>query len=80
MKRVSSGLADLDDLFGGLIPGDNIVWVGDDQELLVTSVADPRACSGTLLSIKFKNRRNSSARCRRVMAEITCPDATFKAA
>ena len=34
MKRVSSGLPDLDHLFGGLIPGDNIVWVSSDQELL----------------------------------------------
>lgn len=34
MDRVSSGVADVDALLGGLIPGDNIVWASEDQELL----------------------------------------------
>ncbi|HVE45514.1 MAG TPA: helix-turn-helix domain-containing protein [Acidimicrobiales bacterium] len=34
MEHVSSGVADIDDLLGDLIPGDNIVWVSDYQELL----------------------------------------------
>lgn len=34
MEHVSSGVADIDGLLGGLIPGDNIVWVSDYQELL----------------------------------------------
>lgn len=34
MEHVSSGVADIDDLLGGLIRGDNIVWVSDYQELL----------------------------------------------
>jgi transcriptional regulator with XRE-family HTH domain len=34
MDRVSSGVPDIDDLLGGLIPGDNIVWVSNDAELL----------------------------------------------
>lgn len=34
MERVSSGVTDIDDLLGELIPGDNIVWVSDYQELL----------------------------------------------
>ena len=34
MERVSSGVGDIDELLGALIPGDNIVWVSDYQELL----------------------------------------------
>lgn len=34
LQPVSTGLPDLDDLLGGLLPGDNIVWVSDNQELL----------------------------------------------
>ena len=34
MERVSSGVPDIDDLLGRLIPGDNIVWVSNDGELL----------------------------------------------
>jgi transcriptional regulator with XRE-family HTH domain len=34
MDRVSSGVPDIDDLLGGLIPGDNIVWVSNDAQLL----------------------------------------------
>ena len=33
-SRESSGIEDLDVLLGGLIPGDNIVWVSDDEEFL----------------------------------------------
>lgn len=32
--NVSSGVTDIDELLGELIPGDNIVWVSDYQELL----------------------------------------------
>jgi transcriptional regulator with XRE-family HTH domain len=32
--RVSSGIADLDDLMRGVIPGDNVVWVADDSAVL----------------------------------------------
>jgi transcriptional regulator with XRE-family HTH domain len=32
--RVSSGVADLDDLLGALIPGDNVVWASDDGEIV----------------------------------------------
>ncbi len=32
--RESSGIEDLDALLGGLIPGDNIVWVSEDDEFL----------------------------------------------
>lgn len=34
MSRESSGIRDLDVLLGGLIPGDNVVWVGDDERLI----------------------------------------------
>ena len=34
MERVSSGVPDIDVLLGGLIPGDNIVWVSNDAQLL----------------------------------------------
>jgi hypothetical protein len=32
--RIRSGIADLDDLLGGLIVGDNVVWVTDEDELI----------------------------------------------
>lgn len=32
-ELISSGLADLDAILGGLLVGDNVVWVGDDPEL-----------------------------------------------
>lgn len=35
-NRVSSGFAAIDDLLGGLIPGDNIVWVSSDAQLLTS--------------------------------------------
>ncbi len=34
MERLSSGVAALDGVLGGLIPGDNIVWVSEDEDLL----------------------------------------------
>ncbi|MFN2555539.1 MAG: helix-turn-helix domain-containing protein [Nitriliruptorales bacterium] len=34
MDRQSSGVEDLDVLLGGLIAGDNVVWVGEEPELL----------------------------------------------
>lgn len=34
VERVSSGVAAVDDLLGGLIPGDNIVWVSSDGQLV----------------------------------------------
>ncbi|MFP5372587.1 MAG: hypothetical protein ACLGI3_17825, partial [Actinomycetes bacterium] len=34
MERVSSGVDGVDDLLGGLIPGDNIVWVSSDGRFL----------------------------------------------
>jgi transcriptional regulator with XRE-family HTH domain len=34
VDRESSGIQDLDVLLGGLIAGDNVVWVGDDEHLL----------------------------------------------
>ena len=34
MDRVSSGVPDIDDLLGGLLLGDNIVWVSHDPEFL----------------------------------------------
>src|ERR687885_1257268 len=33
--RASSGIADLDELLGGLIPGDNVVWVTTSQGVIV---------------------------------------------
>ena len=33
--RVSSGVADLDDLLGSLILGDNVVWASDDAEMVI---------------------------------------------
>src|SRR5688500_17112205 len=33
MERVSSGIDDLDDVLGGLMPGDNVVWTGGDDDL-----------------------------------------------
>jgi transcriptional regulator with XRE-family HTH domain len=33
--RTSSGIADLDELLGGLIPGDNVVWVTTSQGVIV---------------------------------------------
>ena len=40
MERVSSGVPDLDVLLGGLIQGDNIVWVSSDGPLLARLEAD----------------------------------------
>jgi hypothetical protein len=37
-------------------------------------------CSGTVLSMRLRNRRNSSARCRGVRSAMTFPDATSSAA
>lgn len=34
VDRVSSGVPGIDDLLGGLIPGDNIVWVSNDAQFL----------------------------------------------
>ena len=34
VERVSSGVQGIDDLLGGLIPGDNIVWVSSDARFL----------------------------------------------
>ncbi|MEW6475746.1 MAG: helix-turn-helix domain-containing protein [Actinomycetota bacterium] len=34
MESTSSGLADLDDLLGGLLPGDNVVWVTAGQSVI----------------------------------------------
>jgi transcriptional regulator with XRE-family HTH domain len=34
VERVSSGVRAVDDLLGGLIPGDNIVWVSSDGHLI----------------------------------------------
>jgi transcriptional regulator with XRE-family HTH domain len=33
--RTSSGISDLDDLLGGLLPGDNVVWVTTSQGVIV---------------------------------------------
>jgi transcriptional regulator with XRE-family HTH domain len=33
MERVSSGIDELDGVLGGLMPGDNVVWVGGDAAL-----------------------------------------------
>jgi len=33
MERVSSGIDDLDEVLGGLMPGDNVVWTGGDDAL-----------------------------------------------
>ena len=33
MERGSSGIDGLDAAIGGLMPGDNVVWVGGDEEL-----------------------------------------------
>ncbi len=33
MERVSSGVEELDGVLGGLLPGDNVVWTGGDDEL-----------------------------------------------
>ena len=33
MEHVSSGIEDLDDVLGGLMPGDNVVWTGDDDQI-----------------------------------------------
>ena len=33
MERVSSGIDELDAAVGGLMPGDNVVWIGGDDEL-----------------------------------------------
>ena len=33
MERVSSGIDELDAVMGGLMPGDNVVWIGGDEEL-----------------------------------------------
>lgn len=32
--RVSSGIADIDELMKGVIPGDNVVWVADDANVM----------------------------------------------
>src|SRR5205807_2419410 len=37
-------------------------------------------CAGTVVSIRFRKRRNSSARWRGVVSAITCPEATSSAA
>ena len=34
MQSTSSGISDLDDLLGGLLPGDNVVWVTASQNVL----------------------------------------------
>lgn len=34
--RTSSGIPDLDDLLGGLLPGDNVVWVTTSQGVIAT--------------------------------------------
>ena len=34
--RASSGIPDLDDLLGGLLPGDNVVWVTTSQGVIAT--------------------------------------------
>src|SRR5687767_15917636 len=44
--RVSSGIADLDQLMNGLIPGDNVVWVVDDAELMTRIEDDFLMASG----------------------------------
>jgi len=33
MARVSSGIDELDAAMGGLLPGDNVVWIGGDEDL-----------------------------------------------
>lgn len=33
-RTLGTGIADLDELIGGLLAGDNVVWVGDDEDLL----------------------------------------------
>ena len=33
MERVSSGIDELDAAVGGLMPGDNVVWIGGDEPL-----------------------------------------------
>jgi transcriptional regulator with XRE-family HTH domain len=35
-ETMSSGVPDLDDLLGGLVPGDNVVWSHDDVDLVRT--------------------------------------------
>ena len=44
--RVSSGIADLDQLMNGLIPGDNVVWVVDDAALMTRIEDDFLVASG----------------------------------
>ncbi len=58
VKRVSSGVVDLDELLGGLIPGDNIVWVSDDRELL-----------GRLERSLIEEGQRSGVRCSYVTSE-----------
>ncbi len=35
LKRQSSGVVDLDRVLGGLIAGDNMVWVSEETEIFV---------------------------------------------
>lgn len=44
--RVSSGSADLDELMKGVIPGDNVVWVADDDDVMTRIEDDFLTASG----------------------------------
>lgn len=48
-----------------------------DELSTITCTSSP---SGTLLSMRARKRRNSSARCRCVRSLITSPEATSRAA
>ena len=52
-----------------------VLWV----ETLSSTTCTSR-CSGTSLSMRFKNLRNSAGWCRAVIAVMTLPDAASSAA
>ncbi|MGQ0618051.1 MAG: helix-turn-helix domain-containing protein [Acidimicrobiia bacterium] len=75
MDRVSSGIDDLDAVLGGLMPGDNVVWVGGDDPLhhhlqRQLFAADPNAPARV-----FVTTDEDPARVRRRVGDVDILDA-----
>src|ERR1043165_9379663 len=62
LDRLSTGRADLDDLFGPLIAGDNVVWASDDPDLfMVIETAFLNAAREQLLSCIYVSASRPAA-------------------
>lgn len=75
MERVSSGIADLDEALGGLLPGDNVVWAGGEDALHDLLQHGFFAADATSPARVFVTTDEDPARVRRRVGDVEILDA-----